>query len=234
MKKEKLFKFYRSYRLYIFPAIVALSSLFLIVFVIFPQIAKLILNQRDVGELINKSKFLETKVFALESYNSEDLSRKLEIALNAYPGSKDYGAVMGLLQQLVAQSGFTVASIALGSTTKVSSRPESYELKLEIAGVKPNLPILLNNLESSSRLIRVNSIDVASSNNQAALNVSLVVEILFSALPQSLGSTDSPLPDLSQKDEEVLAALAEAAPSSISQPQATPGTSIRGKTNPFE
>lgn len=231
MKKENILKFYRTYRLYVFPTIIAVLSLFLIVFLIYPQIVKLISNQKDEGELINKSKFLETKVSAMESYNIEDLSHKLEIALNAYPDNKDYSVVMSLLQQLVAKSGFKTVAIAQGSNFKAAGGSDSYELKLEIVGVKPNLPILLNNLESSLRLIRVNSIDAASTNNSEGLNVSLVVGVLFGAIPKNLGSLDSPLPDFSQKDEDLIARLVEAGGVPLESGSAS---TPRGKSNPFE
>lgn len=229
MKKESLLKFYQNYRIYIFPVIVAISSLILIVAAIYPQTAKLISNQSKARELINKSEFLEVKAQTLEEYDSADLARKLEIALSAYPGSKDFGAVIGLMQQVVAQSGFTISSIALGSSSKTSAGSQSYELKLDLIGVKPGLPILLNNLESSPRLIRVSSIDVSSTNNTQALTVALVVEVLYAALPQSFGSADSPLPEFSQKDEDLIARLARVGATSqtgISGP--------RGKSNPFE
>lgn len=231
MKKEELSKFYQSYNLFIFPAIVALSSLFLIVFAIYPQTVKLISNQKDQGELINKSKFLESKAEALESYDGEDLSRKLEFALTAYPGSQDFGVVIGLLQQLVAQSGFKIVSIVLGNTSKASGGSEGYEMKLEMIGAKPNLSILLNNLENSPRLIRVNNIDASSTNNLQVLNVSLVVEVLFAGFTQSFGSLDSPLPEFSQKDEELLTRLAKAG-GGISQSGSV--STLRGKANPFE
>ena len=234
MKKEKLLKFYQTYRLYIFPGVVALSSLLLIVFAIVPQTAKLISNQKDQGELINKSKFLEGKAEALESYNKEDLARKLEIALAAYPDSKDFGVAIGLLQQIVAQSGFTISSIALGNSSQTSGGSQSYELKMEMIGVKPGLPILINNLESSPRLVRVNNIDVSSVNNLQSINVSLVVQVLYAGLPKSFGSLDSPLPEFSQADEDLIARLIEVG-GGISQPGSvsTPSTP-RGKANPFE
>lgn len=235
MKKENILKFYQSYRSYIFPAIVVLSNLFLIVFVIYPQTAKLISNQKDMGEIIHKSQFLETKVSAMEIYNSDDLSRKLEIAMSAYPGNKDFGVAMGLLQQLVAQSGFKIVAIAQGNNSKASGGADSYELKLEIIGIKPNLPILLNNLENAPRLIRVNSIDVASGNNLQALNVSLVVEILFTALPQSFSFADALPPVLSQQDEDLITRLAGAGGAAVesgSDSGSIPTT--RGKSNPFE
>ncbi len=231
MKKETINKFYLRYRLYIFPAIVALSSLFLIIFAIYPQTAKLIENQKVAGDLTNKSKFLETKVVALESYNGEDLSQKVGMALDAFPADKDYGNILGLLQGLAAQSGFTISSIALGNTSGKLGNASNFEIKLEIKGPRNLFQIFLMNLENSPRIMRVSSIDISSAQASEALDAAVVIEVLYSPSPQSFGTVDSPLPTLSQKDEEILVALSRTtltASFSAVQP------SQRGKANPFE
>lgn len=233
MKKETIAKFYLNYRLYIFPIMVALSSLFLIVFAIYPQTAKLIGNQKAQGDLINKSQFLETKVLALESYDQEDLSRKVGFALSAYPTDKDFGNVVGLLQQLVGQSGFNITSLALGNVPSKADVSSSYEIKLQITGAKNLLAVLLSNLENSARLMRVNSIDVSSGPNSQIVDVSLGVAVLYSSAPQSFGSVDSPVTKLSQADEELITRLAKVSPVSVS-PQAPAPSLPRGKANPFE
>lgn len=231
MKKETIIKFYSDFKLYIFPAVVALSSLFLIIFAIYPQTMKLIENQQSADNLIKKSKFLETKVTALEGYNGEDLSQKVRFVLASLPAEKDFGNIFELLQQLISESGFSIASISLGNSGTKIGNADSYEVKLEIKGSKAMFPILLNNLESSDRLIRVNSIDVASHQAAESLDASLSIGVLYSQMPQNFGAADSPLPTLSQKDEELLAKLS--AGRSVPQPEEQPSTA-RGKSNPFE
>src|SRR3989304_7777764 len=98
MKKEILIKFYTTYRLYIFPAVVGLSSLFLIVFAIYPQVIALINNQKLFGELIDQSKFLEAKADTLESYDENDLARKVNLVIPAYPQDNDFGRILDVLQ----------------------------------------------------------------------------------------------------------------------------------------
>lgn len=231
MKKETVAKFYLQYRLYIFPAIVALSSLFLIIFAIYPQTAKLIENQKAAGDLINKSKFLTTKVAALESYNEEDLSSKVGVALNAFPVYKDYERILGLLQGLATESGFTISSIALGNTAGQAGNSNSFGIKLEIKGPKALFQNLLTNLENSPRIMRISNIDITATQASGAVDASLVLEVLYSPMPQNFGSIDSPLPELTQKEEELLASFAER--SLVASPSAAQ-PSQRGKTNPFE
>ena len=68
MKKEDLQKFYLTYRLYIFPVVVAFSCLVLIILVIYPETVKLIINQKTQEEVLNKHKFLEVKAQTLANF----------------------------------------------------------------------------------------------------------------------------------------------------------------------
>lgn len=235
MKKEDILKFYQTYRLFIFPAVVALSSLFLILFVIYPQTAKLISNQEDANALFAKSKILATKATALESINSEDVSQKVSYALQALPAEKDYGNTLDLLQQLITQSGFSISSISFGSSSKLGNT-DGFEVKLELKGVKILLQSLLNNLENSPRLVRINSIDVASNQGNQAIDVSLAIEILYSQLPQNFGTADAPLPQISQAENELLATIARTTTTVTTVTTSETGgvSSPRGKANPFE
>lgn len=232
MKKEDLVKFYSKYSLYIFPAVVALSSIFIILFVIYPQVIKLIDNQNSIEDLLNKSEFLENKVSALENYDNADLSRRLEVALAALPGEKDLGSVLGLLQKMTIESDFSINSISFGNAAGKSGNSNSFEVKLEIKGSRTRLPDLFSNLENSSRLVRIKSIDISSNQASQYLDVALAIEVLYSPLPKDFGGPDSPVPQLSQKDEELIARIMEET-TGVSGPFVLP-SSPRGRSNPFE
>ncbi len=229
--KQDLIKFYNKYNLYIFPAVVALASLFIILFVIYPQVIKLIDNQGVIEGLMNKSKLLENKVSALESYDSTDLSGKLESALATLPGEKDFGSVVGLLQKLTLELGFGINSISFGNTAGKVGNANSFEVKMELKGSRAMLQSLLDNLENSPRLVRIKSIDISSNQAIEALNIALAIEVLYSPLPRDFGSPDSPVPLLSQKDEELIARIMQEAETSGSMEAPI---SSRGKSNPFE
>lgn len=204
-----------------------LSCLILIILVIYPQVASLISNQKTKGEIINRSKFLEVKAQQLESFDTAQLNQQLESALAAYPNSKDFVNVFGLVQNLTIKSGFTLTSISLGALQKNTANTQSYAIKIEVLGSLNLLPILLNNLESSPRLMRVVGINTAP--------VSLELDVLYSSAPLEFGSTDSSLPQLSEQDEQVIAKLARegsVTSTSVTTPVGLLGP--RGKANPFE
>lgn len=233
MKKEEIKKFYLTYRLYIFPAVVALSSLILIIFIIYPQIISLLKNQTIEKNALNKSKFLETKAQTLESYDLGDLSRKVNFALGSYPTDQDFVYALALLQKLIAQLGLNVVSISLGASAAKNTSIQSYNFKLEILGPLSQLPVLLNSIENSPRLMRVSGVEVSGASGSQGVYISLGVEILYASAPTGFGSIDSPLPVLSEKDEEIIAKLARIGtftPQTPTSSQLGP----RGKANPFE
>lgn len=234
MNRETVTKFYLTYTLYIFPAVVALSSLILIIFVIYPQVSKLIANQKAEGDLKIRSAFLETKVQALESYDEDDLSRKVNYALNVYPAERDFANILGLVEAVTSKSGFSIVSANFGESSTKPSGSQSYVLKMEVLGSRSLLSLLLSNIEESGRIMKVQSIETSSSRDLQTANVILGVDILYAAVPGSFGTVDSPLPQFTQKDEEIIAKLAASAPQAVSLPVVPTTLGPRGKANPFE
>lgn len=231
MNKAEVIKFYLQYRFYIFPAIVALASLFLIIFAIYPQTVKLLENQKLTEEMINKTKFLEDKAVTLEGLDGTDLSQKVGFALSSVPADKDYGNIFDLLQSIVTRSGFTINTISLGSVPVKLNNTSSYGVKLEVRGGKALFRTLLDNFEESKRIVRINSIDISNPNPESA-DVSLELGVLYAVLPQNFGSADTPLPELSQQDEELISAITRT-DDIVSESAVIPSTP-RGKVNPFE
>lgn len=230
MKKEVLMKFYSTYKLYIFPAAVAISCLILIIFVIYPQMDKFLSNNKAVSELKKKGDFLEVKAQALEGLDGSDLSSKLDSALLFFPADKDFTNVLGLLQNITSKSSFSILSFALGTQTAVKGA-QGYLIKLEVKGPKFLLPQLLVSIENSDRVMRVTSIEVNLSPGES-VNAFLGIDVLYSSAPSSFGTTDSPLPTLTQEDEQLIATLAKTG-GVLKQPVFVPTVPL-GKSDPFE
>ena len=232
MKKEDLQKFYLTYRLYIFPVVVTFSCLVLIILVIYPETVKLIINQKTQEEVLNKHKFLEVKAQTLANFDSEDLNKKLNYVLSSYPGEKDFISAMSLLQNIATQLGFSVVSIHLGTGAAKADKGQSFSLRLEVLGPTNFLPTLLNRIENATRIMKISSVDTNSGKESQSGTTTINIDTLYAAVPSSGGTVDSPLPELSQKDEEILVKLAR-----VGTPQSTQATSQlgpRGKANPFE
>lgn len=234
MKKKEILKFYQTYKLYIFPAVVILSSLILIMFVIYPQINRLVSNQKTEGDILSKMTVLEIKAETLAAYDVTDLNLKVNYALNVYPTDKDFAIAISILQDLTGQLGFEIASLSLGSGTAKAVNSQNYTIKLELIGPVNMLPALLKNIEGSPRIMRVDNIEVNIARDQSSSSMSLTVNIFYGPLSTNYGNIDSSLPELSSKDQEILQKLARFGNANLIQSQATAQSGPRGKENPFE
>lgn len=237
--KETL-KFYQKYKIIIFPTIVAFCSLILLMVIILPQTIKLLDNQSLEKDILKKSEFLEAKAQTLASYDTQDLSSKVNYALNSFPSDKDFATAVGVIQDLTGKLGFTISSLTLAPDSALEDTDtESYGINLSLSGSIGSLQDLLNGIESSHRLMRVRSVESSVKNEENVTTVFLTIAVLFSPTSSSL-NPDAPLPDLSQTDQEVLAQLAQISPPvSISAPSPVGPSSpsqlpARGKPNPFE
>lgn len=230
MKKEVLVKFYSTYKLYIFPAVVLTSCLILIVFVIYPQLVSLISNNKVSSGLQKKMDFLEVKAQTLEGYDGRDLSSKLDYALAYLPADKDFTNALGLLQNITSRSSFSILSFALGTQTAIKGA-QGYSVKLEVKGPKALLPNLFSGIESSNRVMRVATLEVKSLPD-GSVDAFLGIDVLYSSAPQTFGSADSPLPVLTEEDEQLLSKLAGEGVVQ-QQPAVITPTVPLGKSDPF-
>lgn len=236
MKKEDILKFYSKYKLFIFPISVAFSSLLLIGLVILPQTIKLIANQKTGSEMSSKSQFLEAKAQELEIIDEEDLSKKVEYALNIYPADRDFGNAVGVIQRISTQTGFNIVSLNVGGSS-IKGGAQNYTITLQLVGSKSLIPTILNALENGPRLMKVESIAISQSAGTQGVEINLGLNVLFSPIPQNFGTVDSPLPQLSQKEERLLVKLAGAQEKTgiiQSKGEEFVPASPKGKANPFE
>lgn len=233
MKLSYLMIFYSKYKLFLFPTVVALSCLVLIAFIIFPQLSKLISNKEVEKQLAGRAKVLGIKAAALEGYNSEELQLKVVSVLSALPPEKDLGSILSILQNITGKDNFTISAFSVAGGEGVGG-VQSYGVKLTVAGPRSLFSSLLKSIESSPRIMRVQTIDVSGTKDAQSLEANLSIQILFAPIPSSMGSVDAPLPTLSEKDEEVIAKLSSTSAPIVTTEQ-TPIISVpTGKANPFE
>lgn len=227
MKKGNLVLIYQKYRMIIFPVVIVLSCLILIVFVMIPQLGKLLKNSKTETDFKTKSESLNTKAEALENLDEKDLQKKLKDVVTSFPQEKDFITLITLLQKITTESGFNMTSLSFGGG---SSKDTGYGITIEVTGPKSILARLLNSIETSLRLMRVERIEISSGKAGDVISANLAISALFSPLPGNLGSIDSPLPEISSGEEELLARLSRVQ----EMPLTTVDLSATGKSNPFE
>lgn len=233
--KEQLQTFYQKNKIMLFPVVVAVASLSLIILVIYPQIAKLVANQQAYNEVLERSQLLEVKASELESLDEDQLSSNLSLALTALPTDQDLGGIIGVINQVVSNSGFTTVSLSLGQPSNTQSSGSQFGLRVEAIGSRESLDILLNNIESSARVMKVSGVEM-SSGKTGGVTVVVSIDVYYQPLPNTIGGVEAPLPKLSNEEQAIIAKLASTIPaSSVSTSSQTPQSlGPRGKANPFE
>lgn len=244
MNKEAIQKLYSRYRTIIFPALVGLAALSLIVLVIIPQISGYFKSQDDAKKTQSKLEILEVKAEELANLPEEDLKQKLQSAVSALPTTKDYTSVIGLLQRLSVESGVILESVNLNIGKSASlSEVGSYAVNAEIASTKSGFGEFLKRIEDGPVLMKIGSIEVTAAGSDGSVTASVVIDVFFSPTPKNLGSVETPLPKLSEEEQQLaleLESKVALVPVSIltstgeitEQPPAN--LLPRGKANPFE
>lgn len=230
MTKEGLQSFYERFKFIIIPIVIVLVSFILIITVIVPQITRLLANQKIAREISERSKFLEVKAQTLESYNTVELDQKIKAVLNSYPVDRDYVNSLILIQNIISQSGFSITSLTLGASTE-SGDGQKYNFNISVSGPKDKLSKFLTNIETSYRLMRIASLETSTDKDQQ-VTVSLNVDVLYAPAPGNFGNVDTPLPQFSQKEGEVLSKLATV--ESLTNIETAQSEATVGRDNPFE
>ncbi len=232
MNKEKIAQFYSKYKIFIFPISVAIASLVLIVVVIYPQISTFLKNQSDFEDMSKRLQSLEVKAKDLEVLDVDDLNNGLAIAFASLPSDQDLATITGVIQRLATISGVSLASLQVNPGQVISlNGANGFTVKAEISGSKAAVSRFINNIDQSSRLMKISTIEISHSRVGSDLTTALLsVHVFYSPSPKELGPIDSELPQLTSDDQRVIATLAKAK----TTVGFTSPTLPKGKSNPFD
>lgn len=216
-----------KYRVFIYPLLVIASSVVIIMVLIIPQVKVLFMGQGRLSNSEERLSVLEVKAKELEDLDGNDLSQKLSFALAAMPTEKDYASLIGVFKGLTTASGMSLTSIHLAGG---SENENAFLVKAELIGAKTVLGRLLENIEKSPRVMKVQSVETTSSGSGDTIFVMITVKAYFESAPQTLGPIDSALPKLTDTDQVVLGTLVRSGSTVNTGPILLPS----GKSNPFE
>ena len=231
MNKETLVNFYLKYKIIILPVLVSLSSVVLIIFLIYPQLRSFYEGQERLQKEKVRVFKLEAKTTDLASINETQVNQAVKSALVVLPQTQDFSSLIGIFQKLTVQSGVTLLSFQLGSSQIKVPGVSGFSVKMEVEGTGSNLALFLSNIDKASRLMKVESVEVSKSRS-GILNGSILVDVFFAPVPKELGALDSEVPKLSAEDEKLVEELVKSIVVQETQPIAT--SSGKGKSNPFE
>lgn len=238
MKPEIIANYYTSYKLVIFPFLVAVAGILIIYLVIYPQISGYFKGIDEISRMQDRVGRLSTKAASLETLDTSDFTGKLDTALNALPPDKDLANLLGAIQNLASENGIVLVSVVLGQViSDKQAKFNPFTIRLEVGGSKDTFKNFINNVEKAPRVMRVSALELSPAKASDSASASTVIEVYFAPTPKEIGAVDTPLPSISAQEEETLAKLVRETPVT-SQPTPGEGTPVvdvpKGKPNPFQ
>lgn len=224
---------YIKYRQFIVPGIVLVIAILISALVTIPQFFRLFETYKTIGQLSEQKVFFQTKVAKLKSIDQNQEQKDLDTALLALPVDKNIPGVTGELLVALSGSGMSLDGIAFSNSPAESEKVEEFTLRMDVTGSQGALTNFLSRVKLTPRIVKLTSLDVSKGkDNKIAATVGLVT--LYQQLPKNINAVDEAVPEIVDKDTQVLAdirAKAEALPSANSGQTAS--SSAKGKLNPF-
>ena len=217
MKKTKFD--YSMYRPFLLPGIIFLlvfTSAFLLVI---PQIRSSWQLRQEMAKEKAKLAQLTQKEAILGGLDLYELEKKNELALRALPVKKQPILVLNSIKVLGESKNLTdfafnlspglVSSAAAGSKVKTSvNEKNEIELFVSFSGNQEQITEFVFDLEKLLPVVKVLSLDIKSEEIDFS-QVDLSLISFYLSLPESLGTVESQVVGLSQKEEEAYTKLTD-------------------------
>ena len=232
MNKEEFLNIYIKYKFFLFPFLIVIASLMVGFFIIYPQWRRIIADQDRIAALDKKTVLLEGKARTLDSIDEADLKEKLVVALKVLPAESDFANTLGIIENLANQYQFIIINFQTSQPGgKESLKLTEYAISLDLLGPRDLVKKFIDSINENFRLMRTGRIEINIPPLRDEATANITVAAFFSQIPESLGSIDASLPEISDEDEQLISDLANRQPFVAPAPSSGGPT---GKPNPFE
>jgi len=232
VNKEIFLNTYSKYQFFLFPFFVVIPTILIGYFVLYPQLTRLLSSQNQIASVNKKTVLLNEKILKLKGVDEEQIKQDLAVTLQVLPQDVDFANSLGIIQNLANQYQFLMINFQTSKLTDSKSlKLSSYTLSLDLLGPKSLLKRFVDSINSNFRLMKVARLEINTPPARDEATALITVEVFSSQIPTSIGTAETPLPEITKDDEELLDKLASTRPIVIEEviPQGP-----RGKTNPFE
>ncbi|MDO8570491.1 MAG: type 4a pilus biogenesis protein PilO [Candidatus Daviesbacteria bacterium] len=236
MNKSEIFL---KYKFFVWPIIVGISSIVVLVLVIIPQLLTYLNINEKINQVQNRSNTLETKAVALENVDNLLTQKDLKVVFSVLPVDQDVPQAMVVLQDMVAKSGLELKSTSFGSSglPQKGAGNSSFRLNIAVSGQVNVLRDFLVQLQNLPRLFQVDSIGVQFQKDKGVIEAEIPLSVFYNPTLGEMGTVDDPLPQINDKDKELLAKLTQVVGqgnNSWASQEATSASTPLGKSDPFE
>jgi hypothetical protein len=244
-----------KFKTYLVPVVSLVAVVVLVPLVVMPQLDQIAADSKIINKNGERLKTLEKKAKDLEaqSQNQDELNSKLQIAEKALPVNKAIAPLILGVQQIAINNSLAVnkvklqpGKVATGSAEKLTpaattatsedlnfkSTDSEIIFEMGLHGSFESLQGFLQVLEKGRRLLIFKSFQ-SQTVGDGNYNVQIFLVAPFSPLPQlTKDQIASELPQISDKDEELLEKLSSAGFGDVTTTTITPGPT--GVANPFQ
>lgn len=235
---DQVKSFYTKYRLIIWPIVTGIACLVVIGLVIIPKILDYLNVRNKISDIQKHATSLEVKAQNLGLIDETIDKQKLQVALTVLPIDQDVPQSMAVLQSIVGKSGLSIKSTAYAAGN-IGGGKSGFQLNVDVVGELSAIRNFFIALQEAPQLFQVESIAAQFQGGASTVEAQLPISVFYEALPKTSGPLDQEIPQLTEKEEQLLSKL-----STFVQQQETPLTTTQsnttesmvplGKADPFE
>ncbi len=176
------------------------------------------LQQRQANILAKSNlKQLIQKTQALEAIDENEIKNKVRLIEDIFPSLRPVLELINSLEILSKEENVPFEGIELkpgkiDEAVKTSGK-QSFDISYELSGNLAKISSLINRLETTPPLMKIEKIDLKVDDRKEStlaslLSAGLTVKVFYQAMPETIGSVDSVLPIITDEEVEILKKLA--------------------------
>lgn len=211
----KTIKFiFKRWKLFVVPLVAILLVLALSFFVLIPGIRKIFATRDEITVKKEYLAKLTIKLADLQGLDEVSLKEKVDFSLKAIPSQKEIISLISLLKSLALDSQVYIESLdaspgeiasAEANLKKAESSSDNLKFSTRIIGEGERVLAFIQGIENVLPLININNLKINSSKSTAYGQIEM--ETYIHSVPKNLGKIESPLPKLTEAQEEYLEQL---------------------------
>lgn len=207
-----------------------LASLAILALIVWPKYTEIQQLKADNLELATRAQGLEEKVQVLATLDSRNLEKQLAAAEALMPSEKEVFVLIRQIENASASTGLLLNKVEVvpgtindaggdtqpGAGGAVAAPPvgstsiaPKIQVRISVTTTYGSLLQFLSALYSGARTVTVDDITVSTSSGESQVRAAITVEAFWKPLPVDLGSIEKPVVKLSDKETQILNAVAE-------------------------
>lgn len=212
----------KRYRFVLLPLAACLIIVVTTIVFASPKLKTIAEIKQRLPEEKEKLSRLTKKAAQLESLDERELEKKVTMSEKALPSKKTVSGILSVFSSLAEETDVFFVDFEVSPGKFLPGEFEVVLFEATFKGPREEVKTLLEKMRQVLPVVKVVGFEIKGE------EATLSVESYFSPLPESLGKIDTPLPEISQKEEKIYQKIAQFKIIEKELPS-VPG----GKENPF-